>query len=146
MYLEAYGNEQQYTASIEDNMNEDKLVLIIDDEEPVREAVADILELEGVLSLAAANGHEGLALYSENQAKIDVVLLDLSMPGLSGMETLTRLHEIDPEVQVVLSSGYSEHDARRRFQSIGFAGFIQKPYDIQTFINEMKRHFSPTPV
>lgn len=126
-------------------MNEEKLVLIIDDEEPVREAVADILELEGVLTLAAANGYEGLSLYAENKARIDVVLLDLSMPGLSGMETLTQLHEIDPEVQVVLSSGYSEQDARRRFCETGFAGFIQKPYDIHTFISEMRRHMAPTP-
>lgn len=118
------------------------MVLIIDDEEPVREAVADILELEGVHSLAAANGFEGVALYQENLCNIDVVLLDLSMPGLSGEDTLVELHKINPNVQVVLSSGYSELDARHRFERIGVAGFIQKPYDLETFIAEIRRHLS----
>ena len=123
-------------------MEAHKLVLIIDDEEPVREAVADILELEGVQSMAAANGFEGVALYQENRTNIDVVLLDLSMPGLSGEETLSELHRIDPNVQVVLSSGYSELDARHRFEQIGIAGFIQKPYDLDTFVAEIRRHLS----
>lgn len=119
------------------------MVLIIDDEEPVREAVADILEMEGVESLAAADGLAGLAIYRENRLSIDVVLLDLSMPGLSGEETLSELHKIDPNVQVVLSSGYSEIDARQRYDEIGtVAGFIQKPYDLSMFVREIRRHLN----
>jgi DNA-binding NtrC family response regulator len=124
-------------------METNKMVLIIDDEEPVREAVADILEMEGVASLAAADGLAGLAIYRENRLSIDVVLLDLSMPGLSGEETLSELHKIDPNVQVVLSSGYSELDARQRYDEIGtVAGFIQKPYDLNMFVREIRRHLN----
>lgn len=123
-------------------MEANKLVLIIDDEEPVREAVADILELEGVASIAAANGAEGVALYKQNLPVIGVVLLDLSMPGLSGEDTLVELHKINPNVPVVLSSGYSELDARPRFEQIGVAGFIQKPYDLEMFVAEIRRHLA----
>lgn len=123
-------------------MEANKLVLIIDDEEPVREAVADILELEGVASIAAANGAEGVALYKQNWPVIGVVLLDLSMPGLSGEDTLVELHKINPNVPVVLSSGYSELDARPRFERIGVAGFIQKPYDLEMFVAEIRRHLA----
>ena len=117
-----------------------KLILVIDDEEPVREAITDILELEGLRVITASNGVEGVALYRERAADVRLVLLDLSMPGLSGEETFHQLREIDPAVRVVLSSGYSEAEATRRVSAQGLAGFIQKPYDAVTLIGEVQRH------
>ncbi len=64
---------------------------MIDDEEPVRTAVTDILEMKGLHVLAASNGREGLAIYRRQQANILLVLLDLSMPGMSGEETFREL-------------------------------------------------------
>jgi PAS domain S-box-containing protein len=117
-----------------------RLILIIDDEEPVREAVTDILELEGLEALAAPNGAAGIELYRERQAEIDLVLLDLSMPGLSGEETFQRLREINPDVRVVLSSGYTQTEATQRFAEHGWVGFIQKPYDVQTLMAAVRRY------
>ncbi len=118
---------------------QDRVVLVIDDEQPVREAVTDILELEEVPVICAADGAQGVALYRQYAARISLVLLDLSMPGLSGEETLHQLQQINPEVRVVLSSGYSQAEISPRFDGEGLAGFIQKPYDVATLVSEVRR-------
>ncbi|MCA9919445.1 MAG: PAS domain S-box protein [Anaerolineales bacterium] len=113
------------------------LVLVIDDEHAVREAVVDILAMEGIEALTAANGNEGILVYQERQADIDLVLLDLSMPGKSGRETFEELQAIDPDVRIMLSSGYSEADATRGFSSPPLVGFLQKPYRLDMFVHRL---------
>jgi len=127
-----------------DTMN-DFTVLVIDDEEPVRVAVADILESEGLTVLTAANGKDGLDVYARHRDRIGVVLLDLSMPGLSGEETFMRLREIDPDVRVLLSSGYNQTEVIRRFGDSGYAGFIQKPYDDVQLLDHLRRFMRRRP-
>jgi DNA-binding NarL/FixJ family response regulator len=81
------------------------------------------------MAVDAATGKKGL----------DVVVLDLSMPGLGGEETFRRLREIDPAVRVILSSGYDQHEATLRFTAGGPAGFIQKPYRPAQLLAEIER-------
>ena len=116
------------------------VILVIDDEEPVRVAVTDILELEGLSVISAPNGQEGAALYRQRMNEVRLVILDLSMPGWSGGESFREMRAANPAVRVVLSSGYSESEATRRFVGYGLAGFIQKPYDATTLIREVRRH------
>lgn len=116
------------------------LVLVIDDEAAVREAVSDILELEGINVLTAANGDAGIALYQAQAEAINLVLLDLSMPGKSGHDTFEALKQLDPNVRIMLSSGYSEADATRGFTSPPLVGFLQKPYRLDTFLQRLKKH------
>jgi PAS domain S-box-containing protein len=104
------------------------VVLVIDDEEPVRDAVADILETAGIQVLSAANGAAGIALYREHMADITLVLLDLSMPGMNGEETFQKLHSINPDIRIILSSGYNQIEATRHFTGKGLAAFLQKPF------------------
>ena len=85
----------------------------------------------------------GIALFRDHRERVDVVLLDLSMPGLSGEETFGRLREIDPGVRVILSSGYDQHEATLRFTAGGPAGFIQKPYRPQQLLAEIERCRAP---
>jgi PAS domain S-box-containing protein len=115
-------------------------VLVIDDEEPVREAVKDILELEGIQVLTAANGRTGLDLFQERRSEIDLILLDLSMPGLSGEETLTQLRQIDHSVRVILSSGYNKQDVLPRLEAPELAGFMQKPYTANELVNKVRAY------
>jgi PAS domain S-box-containing protein len=118
------------------------LILVIDDEQPVREAVTDILELDGLQVITAPGGAAGLALYQERQADVRLVLLDLSMPGMGGEETFRRLRAINPDVRVLLSSGYSQAEATRQFVGQGLAGFIQKPYDAGTLVRTIRQHLA----
>ena len=115
------------------------LVLVVDDEEAVREVINSVLEFAGFDTLVAKDGSTAVQLFRENGAEIGIVLLDLSMPGLSGEQTFKELRRLDPTVRVLLSSGYSEAEATRRFVGRGLAGFIQKPYRPEQLVDAVRR-------
>jgi PAS domain S-box-containing protein len=114
-------------------------LLLVDDEGVVRDMVGEVLTHEGVHVLSAPDGARGVEVFREHPGAIDVVLLDLSMPGLSGEQTYERLRAVDPAVKVILSSGYDQDEATRRFGPDGPAGFIQKPYRPQQLMAEIER-------
>jgi PAS domain S-box-containing protein len=113
-------------------------LLVIDDETAVLEAVTDILQDNGWQVLIASSGAAGLEIYRERGDNIDLVLLDLSMPGMNGEETFRNLRYLNSQVRVILSSGYNEIEATHRFVGKRLAGFIQKPYNAQQ-LQEMIR-------
>jgi DNA-binding NtrC family response regulator len=114
------------------------VVLVIDDEAPVREAVVDILAFINVAVVIARNGYEGIHIYQERMAEIALILLDLSMPGLSGQETLQQLRRLNPAVKVILSSGYSAAEVRSQFDKA--TDFLQKPYDVGQLIDLVSQY------
>jgi PAS domain S-box-containing protein len=120
-----------------------RAVLIIDDEDFVREAVKDVLETFQTSFFLACDGYEGIELYKQHADEIDIVLLDLSMPGLNGEQTFRKLKEIDPNVRVILTSGYTEEDATKHFPGKGLAGFIQKPFSPQKLIAKLDEFLGP---
>jgi DNA-binding NtrC family response regulator len=87
-----------------------------------------MLEEIGVRAYVAENGEEGLELYKGKWSEIDLVLLDLSMPGMGGKETFKRMKAINANAKVLLTSGYSETEVTDELNALGLAGFIQKPY------------------
>ena len=107
--------------------------------------VGEVLEEEGFEVLRAEDGARGVALFDANRGRIDVVLLDLSMPGPGGEETFRRLRQIDPGVRVILSSGYDSHEARGRFGARAPVAFIQKPYRPDQLLAEIGRCLRPQP-
>ena len=114
-------------------------ILVIDDEDVVRDMVAEVLGYEGYDVLQAADGNAGVEVFRRHAPGIDAVLLDLSMPGLSGEETFARLLEIRDDVPVILSSGYDNAEAVRRFPGRSPVGFIQKPYRPGDLVDEIRR-------
>jgi CheY-like chemotaxis protein len=116
----------------------DETILVIDDEDTVRQAAKSALESYGYKVVVAANGKEAVDLFQELAGKIDAVLLDMTMPVMSGEEALARLKSIQSDIPVVLSSGYNEADATRRFTGKKLAGFIQKPYTAASLAEKMK--------
>jgi len=103
-------------------------ILIADDEESVQSVANDTLKQHGFSVLLADNGIEAVELFEEHQREIVAVLLDLTMPVMSGKESFQRIHAIRDDVPVVLSSGYTRQDAVSRFSGDAPAAFIQKPY------------------
>jgi len=103
-------------------------VLIVDDEETVREVAALMLEDMGFDTLCAVDGLDGVEVYRQHQHSIVAVLLDMTMPRLDGKGCFRELRRINPDVQVILSSGYNEQEATSRFTGKGLASFVQKPY------------------
>jgi two-component system, cell cycle sensor histidine kinase and response regulator CckA len=96
----------------------------------------------GYTILEAGNGQEALELFQRNLSQITLVILDLSMPVMDGEECLRRLKSINPDVPVLLSSGFSETEAARRFQSSGLASYLQKPYTAQHLAELVKAALS----
>jgi len=106
-------------------------VLIVDDEETIREVASVMLEDLGFTTLTAADGIEGVETYHQHQDNIVFVLLDMTMPKMNGEACFQRLRQLNPDVRVILSSGYNEQEATSFFAGKGLAGFIQKPYTPQ---------------
>ena len=102
-------------------------VLVVDDEESIRSIARAMLETSGHSVWLAANGKEAVELFRVKAREIDLVLLDMTMPVLGGEQALRLLRQIQPDIRVIASSGYSEEEARHRFGE-GLSGFLQKPY------------------
>src|SRR5438105_7495700 len=103
-------------------------ILVVDDEAVVRQVAKAALERFGYTVELADNGETAIQLFQNAAESFSLVLLDMTMPGLSGLETFLQLKRVRPAVKVLLSSGYNEVEATRRFEGEGLAGFIQKPY------------------
>jgi PAS domain S-box-containing protein len=102
-------------------------ILIIDDEDTVRNVARIVLERYGYRVLAAEDGQNGMNLFAKSPDDVSLILLDMAMPGISGEETLRRIRELKSGTPVVVSSGFSESDARARFGD-SISAFLQKPY------------------
>ncbi|MEM9555469.1 MAG: ATP-binding protein [Acidobacteriota bacterium] len=114
-------------------------VLIVDDEEIVREVVTLMLRNTGFEVVAAAGGVEAIELYSRMHDDLAAVVLDLTMPGLDGVAVFERLQRIDADVPVILSSGYGIEDLVDRYLDLGFAAFVRKPYQTAKLRGVLKR-------
>jgi len=113
-------------------------ILVVDDEETVRTVCAALVARLGFKTVTAANGEEGLKAFAERAPELVCVLLDLTMPGMDGVEAFHEMKKIRPDVPVILCSGYNQQDATRRFTGEGLAGFIQKPYRIDSLREMVK--------
>jgi len=115
-------------ASGRDALQGGKTVLVVDDEEVVRRVVKSMLERHGYKALLAEDGLQAVEILEQMRDEIALIILDLTMPVMNGEEALRRLKLINPDVPILLSSGYNEMEAIQRFAGKGLAGFIQKPY------------------
>lgn len=104
------------------------LVLLIDDEAAVRRLGRHILTRLGYTVVEAEDGPEGVSLFRERRDEITLVLCDLGMPGMDGWETLDTLRGIDPQVRVIIASGFSEEEAGLDERSERPQVFMRKPY------------------
>lgn len=104
------------------------VILVVDDEESVRSVVARVLQRAGFKVVTAADGQEALRVFAHEVDRISAVVLDLTMPRLDGMEVLRLLRRLQPDVRVLLMSGYSDQEIATRFGGDHVPGFIQKPF------------------
>ena len=103
----------------------------MDDEQMILDVGKAMLEKLGYHTLIAGSGKDALNIYQQNKATIDLVVLDLIMPEMSGDKTYRHLKEIHPKIKVLFSSGYSRDGFSSDIWEKGSHGFIQKPFDIE---------------
>lgn len=105
-------------------------ILFVDDHEYVRGAAQGMLEYLGYKVIVAKDAIEALAYYRENFNKVDLVILDLIMPNMDGAEALKIFKKLNPNVKIILSTGYGNNNQVQELLDQGLVGFIQKPYQI----------------
>ncbi|PKL16871.1 MAG: hypothetical protein CVV49_14030 [Spirochaetae bacterium HGW-Spirochaetae-5] len=115
-----------------------RLVLLIDDEEIIRMTTGEILEELGFDVISAGTGLEGLDVYKSDHSRIDLVILDMTLPDITGVELFAEMKKISNDVKILLTSGY-RHDMSGADDD---AMFIQKPYTMTDLDNRLKEIFS----
>ena len=123
--------------SPEDPDDRGQLIMLVDDEETCRAVGHQILERAGYQVILAADGSEAVA-YFKSRSDIDLVVLDLTMPRMDGAEAFSAIRRIDPDVKIVLTSGYGERDVTTAFAGKRLNGFVQKPWVMQDMLNAVK--------
>jgi CheY-like chemotaxis protein len=114
------------------------LVLVVDDEEAMRSVVATGLDRAGFGTLQARDGQEALQVFQQYREEIRLILMDLTMPTMDGEEAYRELRRQGATIPVILSSGFNEAEALRRFAGLGLAGFLQKPFSLGTLLEMMR--------
>lgn len=118
-------------------------ILVVDDEELIRTFTKSALESFGYTVLLAEDGSEGIRLLRDKVRGLGLVLLDVALPGLNGLETLERIRAIRPDVPVIVCSGLGDVDVAARFAGKDVAGFVAKPYTIRQIAQKVKDCMPP---
>jgi len=115
-----------------------EIILVVDDEEVIRSLAKDALESHGYKVLLAQNGIEAMKIYDSNENDIRLVIMDMIMPKMGGKETFSKLKELDPQIKVLMSTGYSQDGEAEDMLGNGILGFIQKPYQLDKLLSTVR--------
>ena len=113
-------------------MDKKGTVLIVDDEHGMRETLTDVFEHEGYSALCAEDGHKGIEMAQKEL--VDVVLLDIVMPGIDGVETLKRLKAMNPSIKVIMMTGHADGNLVDEAMAAGVK-VLSKPFDLKMLLN-----------
>jgi len=117
-------------------------VLVVDDEDDIRIVIARMVESLGFHAVTATDGEQAVRIFREQSDRIELVLLDLTMPHMSGEEAFNEMRRIRPETRIVVMSGYNEEETKGRFDGNSFAGFIQKPFRLSDLRFKLEKAFT----
>tara|TARA_R110001592_G_scaffold9339_6_gene49686 strand:+ start:49 stop:486 length:438 start_codon:yes stop_codon:yes gene_type:complete len=113
-------------------------ILVVDDEPPIRDTLKRTLARFGFSVLLAENGEQGVDIFRAHSHEIVASIIDMTMPGLDGQETLCQIREICSDARVILSSGYSEDNCAEYDAELKPDAFLQKPYRAMDFITMLR--------
>lgn len=116
-------------------------ILLVDDENTVLKVGAEMIQALGYTVMTASSGSEAVDYFTRHKTDIDLVILDLIMPGMSGEETFSALKDLEPQIKVLLSSGYSIEGQAERILEKGASAFVQKPFNINALSDALKGVF-----
>jgi DNA-binding response OmpR family regulator len=114
-------------------------VLVVEDESMLRSVVSNVLRKRGFAVIEVGDGDSALQAFGKHAKDIDVVLLDVTLPGISGTELLAELRKIRSDVRVMLTSGYTSEILGNAFDQHQLLHFVRKPYLIGELVNQLKK-------
>ena len=115
-----------------------KTVLVIDDDDLVADICSQILKRSGYDVVVARSGKEAIDVFKENQSRIDMVILDMILPDMSGRDIYDRLKIVNPDLNVLFVSGYAMDAQMEDIMECGGDGFIQKPFNMDTLLEKTR--------
>lgn len=115
--------------------------LLIDDDEVIRDIGNDMLDLIGISCITAKDGESGIQKYCENRADINFVILDVQMPGLTGEKVYSKLKEINPDLKILIASGYGKEYLETNFFKRRINNYMPKPFQISQLSNQITSLF-----
>jgi CheY-like chemotaxis protein len=116
-----------------------ELVLVVDDEAPIRDALVSTLEANGYHCFTAEDGSDALAVYFSRRDEIDIIVTDLAMAQMDGVKLVRNLRRLGSDVRVVVSSGHIQKEAMQELVSLGIRHFLEKPYSADKLLRTMRR-------
>jgi two-component system cell cycle sensor histidine kinase/response regulator CckA len=116
-----------------------EVILLIEDEADICRVFSEALSEQDVSVVTAQTGELGVEMYRTHKDEVNLVVLDLSLPGISGEDTFKILRRINPNVKVVISSGYADEYIKKLFKGVGLVGILQKPYTWGSLVENMTR-------
>lgn len=114
-------------------------VLIVDDEKSVLKICVSMVKHCGMATITATDGAEAVTIFRAHSNEIDLVLMDLTMPNMDGVAAMLELRRIQPDVRIILSSGFNEQELDERIRNQNPSGFIRKPYSLKNLEAELRR-------
>ncbi len=114
-------------------------ILVVDDEQGVRETVRDMLLQFGYQTLLAASGEQALEVFQQASPKVNLVILDLGMPGMGGHRCLEELRALDPELRIIIASGYGVPEQEKKVLAAGAVRFLAKPYHLSEMLQTVRQ-------
>lgn len=115
-------------------------VLIVDDQFGIRTLLNEVLQKEGYEIYQAANGLQALQVMKQHAP--DLVLLDIKIPGMDGLEILKKMKETNPDIRVIIMTAYGELDMIEKTKKLGALAHFSKPFDIEEIRNAVKQYVS----
>ncbi|MFA5905204.1 MAG: response regulator, partial [Desulfobacula sp.] len=112
-------------------------ILLVDDEKGVIEVCSEMLESLGYQVTAVSSGKEAIEVLGSGNDRMDLVILDLVMPRMSGQQAFEKIRAIDPDIKVMVSSGYSREEEIEKMMQKGCDGYILKPFDMATLSKKL---------
>ena len=119
-------------------------ILLVDDEAVIAEITKEILEMLGYRTLLAGSGQEAISVFTEKHAAINLVILDMVMPGMSGAKVFEALRSLKPDIKIIVYSGYFINDEIQSLLDRGGCEFIQKPFSIEALSEKIREMMDPS--
>ncbi len=142
VHLPAVGAAQTAPGTIEETAappGRGETILVVDDEAAFRQVACEVLEASGYRVVTASDGTEALALYTQANGSIQVVLADLMMPSISSLPIIGALREVDPQVRIIASSGLTGSNKPDEVISAGAKAFLPKPYTADQLLRALAK-------
>ncbi|MBU8850148.1 MAG: response regulator [Desulfobacterales bacterium] len=121
-----------------DYLTVNETILLVDDEKPILDLVCDMLSQHGYTAITAESGEAAIEIYKKKMSQIDLVLLDVGMPGMNGHRCFKELFRINPEIKVIITTGYPASGKVKETLTAGAAGFIGKPYRLAGLLKKVR--------